>query len=572
MSDFNDENGQQRVLFNDFPFAQNNLTYEEAETQLKTIFPLLNNEIIDFMLIIQLNSPSNKRIKLFATNWAIRCIYDSPISENSTFHNFVIPLKTIVQLKKTGNEKLKIGKYGVKIYFSSGGHLIFRFPINDELRTKFIKRIEHLKLNVLHFETKKWNPNPIWIQHLIESSQYELFKNDFCQTYPRFFLIPWSIPLSFIHESSLCRSRERFPILTYIYKKEEEQVALLRSSQPLNNIAKTNGKFEQEYLAKVCNGKPLFIVDCRPKKDAVAYQFIGKGYENIKEFKKYISDVSFHFLGIPHAYKLQKWYIEMLSDLFEEKENATKKWGELIMQLLDSSSLVVEKMMSLHVVLVHCSDGWDRTSQICALCQIMIDSKWRTIHGFIELLQKDWIDMGHTFCNRCSHLESEDYGEASPIFAQFIDAIAQLIEKYPTEFEFNLLFLEIVLSNAYSQLFGDFMGNNYKERSEMERPTSLFFCFDDDKYGFAQKIKNDRYIKSDAVLLMKRNENYKFFSELIGTPVFFAEGVPELVGDPPSFPEFDIASLDEIAASDKNLKNDNEENINSDRLENNDND
>lgn len=33
-------------------------------------------------------------------------------------------------------------------------------------------------------------------------------------------------------------------------------------------------------------------------------------------------------------------------------------------------------------VLVHCSDGWDRTAQTCSLAEIILDPYYRTIHGF----------------------------------------------------------------------------------------------------------------------------------------------------------------------------------------------
>lgn len=33
-------------------------------------------------------------------------------------------------------------------------------------------------------------------------------------------------------------------------------------------------------------------------------------------------------------------------------------------------------------VLVHCSDGWDRTPQIVALTELLLDPYYRTIEGF----------------------------------------------------------------------------------------------------------------------------------------------------------------------------------------------
>jgi myotubularin-related protein 6/7/8 len=51
-------------------------------------------------------------------------------------------------------------------------------------------------------------------------------------------------------------------------------------------------------------------------------------------------------------------------------------------------------------VLIHCSDGWDRTSQVSALAQIMLDPYYRTLDGFITLVQKDFISFGHKFRDR----------------------------------------------------------------------------------------------------------------------------------------------------------------------------
>lgn len=50
-------------------------------------------------------------------------------------------------------------------------------------------------------------------------------------------------------------------------------------------------------------------------------------------------------------------------------------------------------------VVVHCSDGWDRTAQLTSLAMLMLDSFYRSIEGFEILVQKEWISFGHKFAS-----------------------------------------------------------------------------------------------------------------------------------------------------------------------------
>lgn len=34
-------------------------------------------------------------------------------------------------------------------------------------------------------------------------------------------------------------------------------------------------------------------------------------------------------------------------------------------------------------VLVHCSDGWDRTAQVCSAAAVLLDPYYRTLRGFM---------------------------------------------------------------------------------------------------------------------------------------------------------------------------------------------
>ena len=42
-------------------------------------------------------------------------------------------------------------------------------------------------------------------------------------------------------------------------------------------------------------------------------------------------------------------------------------------------------------LLVHCSDGWDRTAQVCVMTQLLLDPHYRTLKGFCQLLDKELV-------------------------------------------------------------------------------------------------------------------------------------------------------------------------------------
>lgn len=116
-------------------------------------------------------------------------------------------------------------------------------------------------------------------------------------------------------------------------------------------------------------------------------------------------------------------------------------------------------MLSGITPMVHCSDGWDRTSQVCAITELIIDPYYRTIHGFFVLIEKDWVHYGHQFAKRLNISEGGKKDRA-PIFVQFLDCIHQISIQNPTALEFNLEFLREMAYQAYSGTFGTFICDN----------------------------------------------------------------------------------------------------------------
>jgi myotubularin-related protein 1/2 len=122
-------------------------------------------------------------------------------------------------------------------------------------------------------------------------------------------------------------------------------------------------------------------------------------------------------------------------------------------------------------VFVHCSHGWDRTSQVVALAQLLVDPHYRTLEGFSTLVEKDFMSFGHPFHTRCSHGEGRgenpsgnDDGQISPIFIQFLDAVFQIVNQYPEAFEFNTKYLLVLSENVYSCRFGTLLCDTERER------------------------------------------------------------------------------------------------------------
>jgi myotubularin-related protein 1/2 len=118
-------------------------------------------------------------------------------------------------------------------------------------------------------------------------------------------------------------------------------------------------------------------------------------------------------------------------------------------------------------VVCHCSDGWDRTAQLCALAELLMDPYYRTCRGFVILIEKEWLSFGHKFHDRVGHGDATGYPgsqERSPIFVQWLDSVYQLTLQFPNAFEFSEDFLICIADHHLSCCYGTFLYNSEWER------------------------------------------------------------------------------------------------------------
>ncbi|XP_045393906.1 myotubularin-related protein 8 isoform X2 [Lemur catta] len=205
--------------------------------------------------------------------------------------------------------------------------------------------------------------------------------------------------------------------------------------------------------------------------NAMANRAAGKGYENEDNY----ANIRFRFMGIENIHVMRS-SLQKLLEVCELKTPTMSEflsglessgWLRHIKAIMDAGIFITKAVkVEKASVLVHCSDGWDRTAQVCSVASILLDPFYRTFKGLMILIEKEWISMGHKFSQRCGHLDG-DSKEVSPIFTQFLDCIWQLMEQFPCAFEFNENFLLEIHDHVFSCQFGNFLGNCQKDREDL---------------------------------------------------------------------------------------------------------
>lgn len=383
---------------------------------------------------------------------------------------------------------------------------IFAFPFrawcSGETQTDLHQALytEDTVLFNVHKETERmgFNLKSVWRISTI-NCDYK-----FCPTYPKELLVPALIADDDLKQVASFRSSRRIPVVVWRHRSNCSVIA--RCSQPeVGWLGWRNSLDENlvQAIAEACaldapnctkvekdlpNGTPeqmngvgingsndklvipkILILDARSYAAAVANRAKGGGCE----CPEYYPNCEIQFMSLANIHYVRKSFhsVKLLCASSADQNNwfsmiENTKWLQHISGLLKSALVVVNAIdRDARPVLVHCSDGWDRTPQIVALAELMLDPYYRTLEGFQVLVEREWLEFGHKFGDRCGHgLQAEDTNERCPVFLQWLDCVHQLLKQYPCSFEFNETFLVKLVHHTYSCLFGTFLCNSSQER------------------------------------------------------------------------------------------------------------
>ncbi|CAI9273135.1 unnamed protein product [Lactuca saligna] len=367
-----------------------------------------------------------------------------------------------------------------------------------------------------------------------------------CPTYPFALLVPKAIRDKDLLKACTFRARCRLPVISWCDIRTG--AVLARSSQPLVGLMMNmRSNADENLVGALCtrfsSGKEgrrkLYIADARPRKNALANGAMGGGSESSSNY--FQSEIV--FFGIDNIHAMREslvrlrdyldthgttssdgmssflrnggwtWGVGNLSSMSASVSTlGDSGWLQHIQNVLAGSAWIAARVaLESASMLVHCSDGWDRTTQLVALASLLLDPYYRTINGFQALVEKDWLAFGHPFSDRAGmpptlsgtgtmplelsrHSSTPNISSSSsslrqlsvslsttsqppvassntqhsnnysPIFLQWIDCVSQLLRMYPFAFEFSSTFLVDLLDCVLSCRFGNFLCNNENER------------------------------------------------------------------------------------------------------------
>ncbi|XP_039585181.1 myotubularin-related protein 9-like isoform X4 [Passer montanus] len=308
-----------------------------------------------------------------------------------------------------------------------------------------------------------------------QTSQWRLssVNGDFgaCPSYPRAVLVPAALGDEAVAKAARFRQGGRFPVLCYFHPKNG--TALLRSSQPLTGPNRRRCREDEQLLGTVLGeGERGFVIDTRSAQAAKQARMSGGGTEPKSSYPRWRR---LH-RALERGRPLQESFarlVEACSDPALSMERwlgrlEGSRWLSHVKAALSTACLAAQCLDREGCkVLVHGAEGTDTTLLVTALAQLILDPACRTLEGFQELLEREWIQAGHPFqlrCARsaCSHARGK---QEAPVFLLFLDCVWQLSRQFPFSLEFGEQLLLTLFDNAYASAYGTFLCNNEKERS-----------------------------------------------------------------------------------------------------------
>ena len=203
---------------------------------------------------------------------------------------------------------------------------------------------------------------------------------------------------------------------------------------------------------------------------------------------------------------LREYLLSGSSSSSQMSKSAIQEWTTSLCEVMLSSVSIALNLQRGESILIE--DSGYTNYVVISLILMMIDPFYRTIDGFIRLIEHVWIRFGFPFANATGLDRGNSTANEIGYFVQFIDTAWQIVCQFPLIFEFNEDFLLHILNSMFSVAYGTFIGNTEEEAfNNLTITVSLW-----------EEIKNQRsdymnglYVPSDISPLIPDASGKKIF-------------------------------------------------------------
>ncbi|XP_039642392.1 myotubularin-related protein 9-like isoform X7 [Perca fluviatilis] len=291
-----------------------------------------------------------------------------------------------------------------------------------------------------------------------------------CPSYPPAVIVPKNIDDDMLEKVAKFRQGGRFPVLCYYHRKNG--TVIMRSSQPLTGANRKRCREDEQLLQAAIEGSDKgYIIDTRSSQQALQASMTGGGFES----KSCYSSWKRLHRQMERGKALQESLIKLVEACGDEYHNMDRwlsklensKWLSHVQTALSTAGLLAECVeRDGHSVLVYGSEGKDSTLLISTLAQLIMDPYCRTLEGFLALLEREWVQAGHPFQQRCAHsaYSHARLQQESPVFLLLLDCVWQLWRQFPLALGFSEALLLRLATEAYASNYGTFLCNSHQER------------------------------------------------------------------------------------------------------------
>eukprot|EP00026_Physarum_polycephalum_P000455 Phypoly_transcript_00456.p1 GENE.Phypoly_transcript_00456~~Phypoly_transcript_00456.p1 ORF type:complete len:1192 (+),score=155.82 Phypoly_transcript_00456:238-3813(+) len=293
---------------------------------------------------------------------------------------------------------------------------------------------------------------------------------DLCDVYPKKIIIPTDIADITLVNCARNRDHSRMPIA--VWRHPTNFAILLRSGPTTNESAReedTAGITLVEAVLANVRRERQAVTELTHMSCCIEVADLSNN-SNAASMSVYKCIQSTWFADLPSLQRLQ-WNFRTLQVLVKHSPCVTDQWEKQVTQsaylnhvkTLLSAGRKVALMLNAGTCVISqatIKDGFDLMEcALISLALLILDPFYRTIAGFIVLIEKEWNQYAFPFyatkvADPTKYLRK---AEIVPIFVLFLDCVWQIFKELPAAFEFNERFLLFLADQSTFSRFGTFL-------------------------------------------------------------------------------------------------------------------